>query len=107
VSIYFQINKKIPLFWNAGISVSELVSSNALQFNNTTGLYYKDNSLFNKTQIGVSTGLDIRLTTKQKRAVSIGPYLYYNITRISNESLYQDRHFNFVGLRSIIILGKK
>ena len=106
VTIYIQLNKKIPLFWNAGVSISELLSSNALQFNGATGLYYHDNSVFNKTQVGLSTGIEIQLA-KQKRQIFIGPSLHYNITKFSNTGIYLGEHFNFIGLHLRVIPGKK
>ena len=44
-------NKSLPLYWNAGISISQLISINALQFRSDRGIYYEDNSFFNKTTI--------------------------------------------------------
>ena len=46
-----------PVFWTGGITLSQLINSNALQFDPYTATYYKNNSLFNKTQIGLNTGL--------------------------------------------------
>src|SRR6185437_588135 len=57
VLVKFQLNngKTLPLYWQAGINISQLISSNALQFKSNPGAYYNDNSLFNKTQLGLST----------------------------------------------------
>lgn len=98
--------KNLPVFWQGGFIVSELFSSNALQFNPTTGLYYKDNSIFNKTQIGLSTALSVALFSKQKKSILIGPYFYYTASRLANEGLYNKKHFVFTGLRTEIIFGK-
>ena len=59
VTLKIQIGrgKNIPLFWQGGFVVSELISSNALQFNQISGLYYTNNSIFNKTQIGLNTSI--------------------------------------------------
>ena len=108
VGIKIQIvsSKKIKLNWNIGFSISQLIGSNALQFNNSTGLYYHDNSLLNKTQIGFNTGLDIVLFSKQKRSLLIGPYLNYGISKIASEG-YNKHHFVFTGLRFQYFFGKK
>ena len=76
--------KKMPLILNAGISVSQLIASNAVQFNNTSGIYYYDNSLFNKTQFGFSAGLYV---SNKKNSILIGPHIYYGTTKIASEGL--------------------
>lgn len=109
VSVKFQLNngRNIPLYWQAGINISQLISSNAVQFKPEGRLYYNDNSLFNKTQFGLSTGFSATLFSKQRTPVSIGPYFYYSPTRLANKGLYQDKHFSFIGIRAEILLHKK
>lgn len=97
--------KNIPLSWQAGIVLSELISTNALQFN-SAGYYYKDNSLFNKTQFGLNGALYLTLFSKHKTPLLIGPYLYYDATRMANEGLYNNKHIVFAGLRTEILFGK-
>jgi hypothetical protein len=108
VTLKIQIGrgKNIPLFWQGGLVVSELVSSNALQFNPVSGLYYTNNSIFNKTQIGLNTSISAALLSNQKNSVLIGPYFYYGASRLANEGLYNKKHFVFTGLRTEIIFGK-
>jgi hypothetical protein len=108
VLFQFKISsKKIPMFFSAGVSISNLISSNAVQFNNATRYYYHDNSLFTKTQFGFSTGLSAEFFSKQKRSILIGPYIYYGSGKIANESLYKNEHFSFIGLSSKILFKKK
>jgi hypothetical protein len=109
VSVNIQINKnqKLPVFWNAGIDFSELLSSNALQFKSNPGVYYSDNSIFNKTQIGLHTGLSFTLFSQQKMPVAFGPYIYYSATSISDKGLYGAKHFSFIGIQTEILFRKK
>jgi cytoskeletal protein RodZ len=109
VSIKIQIGKgkNIPLVWQGGFAVAELISSNALQINPYAGYYYyHDNSIFNKTQIGFNTGFFASLFSKQKTSVLIGPYFYYDASKIADEGLYNKKHFVFAGLHTEIIFGK-
>jgi tetrahydromethanopterin S-methyltransferase subunit G len=109
VSIKIQIGKgkNIPLVWQGGLAVAELISSNALQINSYNGYYYyRDNSIFNKTQIGFNTGFFASLFSKQKTSILIGPYFYYDASKIANEGLYSKKHFVFAGLRTEIIFSK-
>ncbi|MEO8960443.1 MAG: outer membrane beta-barrel protein [Ginsengibacter sp.] len=107
VTLQLGKSKTLPLYWQAGINISQLISSNALQFQDNSGLYYRDNSLFNKTQLGFHTGISITLFSKGAIPVSIGPYYYYGATKLSGKGLYQNKHFNFIGIRSEILFRRK
>ena len=96
-----------PLFWSGGITLSQLIKSNALQFDPYSGSYYKDNSLFNKTQFGFSTGLSTALLQNKKSTILLGPYFSYAASQLSSEGLYYKKHFVFIGLRTEIIFGEK
>lgn len=97
--------KNMPFFWEGGLVISELISSNALQFNQGSGYYYKDNSFFNKTQIGLNTAISVSLFSKQKNSLLIGPYFYYSASGLANKGLYNTKHFVFTGLRTEIMFG--
>ncbi len=93
----------MPLALNAGISISQLIATNALQFNNTSGIYYYDNSLFKKTQLGFSTGIYF---SNKSNTVLIGPHIYYGITKIASEGLYKNAHFTYLGIATKILFKK-
>ncbi len=108
VSLKVQLGKgKSPFYWQAGMSISGLISSNALQFNTVTEQYYKDHSLLSKTQIGLNTGLSASIFKIQNNPVITGPYFSYNTSPVAKEGLYNKQHFVFVGLRSEILFHKK
>jgi hypothetical protein len=99
-------NKNFPVYWQAGFTIGQFIGSNALQFNQVTGIYYQDNSIFNKTQLGLSTGLLTALGSKQKNPILFGPWVYYGASKIATEGMYNQKHFVFVSLRAEIKLGK-
>ncbi|MDQ2718438.1 MAG: PorT family protein [Bacteroidota bacterium] len=109
LSLKFQLgnSKSLPVFWNAGINISRLISSNALQFQNNSGVYYIDNSMFNKTQISFSTGFSAVFFNRVKYPISIGPYFYYSASQLANEGLYAKKHLSFAGISTEILLRKK
>ena len=98
--------KNVPFSWEVKIVLSQLISTNALQFNSSPGYYYKDNSIFNKTFLGFNTGLLATFFSKSRTPVSAGPYLYYSTSRIANEGFYDKKHFVFAGLQAKILLKK-
>ena len=100
-------SKAFPLFWSGGLTLSQLISTSALQFDPYTGRYYKDNSFFNKTQLGLSTGLSTALFQNQKTSILFGPYFYYAASQLADDGLYNKKHFVFFGLHTEILFGKK
>jgi len=109
ITINFRVNrnKNVPIFWNAGINISELISSNALQFQSNPGIYYKDNSLLHKTQFGLHTGFSVMLFAKEKMPLTIGPDFYYSPTNIANKGLYSKMHYSYIGIQANILFQKK
>lgn len=100
--------KKMPLYWHGGASLSSLFKSNALQYNPyAAGNYYKDNSLFNNMQLGINTGLSIQLFKLKSNPVTIGPYVYYALSALAKEGLYDRQHFLFTGLRTQLLFKRK
>jgi hypothetical protein len=107
VSYKMQISSnKFPIFWDLGISLSQLIGSNALQLDNVSVLYYRNNSLFNKSQIGFNTRLYADVMSKKKTSLLIGPALYYGATKVAAEGLYKNQHFTFIGLRTQLLFKK-
>ena len=107
ISLKVQLSsKKVPLYWDAGVLISQLISSNALQLNDASAAYSQNNSFFNKLQTGFSTGFSASLFSKRKTSVLIGPYIYYGSSKVAHEGLYKDQHFTFVSLRTQVSLKK-
>lgn len=100
-------NKKLPLSWDAGINLSELLTSNALQFKANPGVYYTDNSMLNKSQFGLHTGISATFFSSKKMLVSFGPYFYYSATSLADNGLYAGKHFSFFGIHTEILFKQK
>ena len=107
VSLKVQLaSKKMPLLWDGGVSLSQLVSSNALQFNTVYAGYEKNNSLFNKSQLGFNSGFSVGLFSAKASSLLIGPHIYYGTTKVAEEGLYKNQHFTFIELRSQLLFKK-
>ena len=98
VEIQSMIGKgnKLPFYWNAGITLSRLISVDALQFDRIQGRYFKDNSYFNNNTIAVSAGLSLAILKTQWL---IGPQFYYSLTPVAGKGLYDKTHYSFLGLQ--------
>lgn len=108
VGIKFQFfdHKKIKFYLSCGFAISEFISSNALQFNYSTGLYYRDNSLLKKTQLEFNACLDMEFFFGNKKSLLIGPYLNYGLSKIAADGYY-NHPFTFIGLRTQYFFTKK
>ena len=108
VSGHLQLNKgnRLPISWNAGVSLSYLVSTNMLHFDSRTGLYYKDNDLLNRLQAGMSTGFAVTLLNASRVSIQLGPQLQYHFTDLMKQKVSDDKHLFYFGLNSRVFLKK-
>ncbi len=98
--------KSKSLLLEAGVTFSQLISSNALQYDISRNKYYVDNQLFNKTIIGLSAALSVNLLDKNKPALLVGPQFYYSATPIATSGLYAKTHYSFIGIKLQKMLKK-
>ena len=102
----FKVHKRLPVYWNGGLALSYLVSTNALHFDSQTGVYYKDDGLFNKLQANLSTSVTISLFNNSRMPVHVGPQLQYGLTNLMKRDVSAAKHLFFVGLSSKVYLKK-
>ncbi|MEJ0080286.1 MAG: hypothetical protein WDM78_04850 [Puia sp.] len=83
VNLGFQINKSLknPIDWEAGISLAWLVSSNALQFDPYTNVYFENDQLFNRLQWNAVTDLMFGFPV-HGHTMQVGPQFQYAITSL-------------------------
>jgi hypothetical protein len=107
VSIVWKVNhsRKLPLFWENGLSLTYLVSTSSIYYNAKSGVFYKDQgSMANKTQLNLSTALLVGLPIKSMR-LQAGPQLQYGLTSLQHQSSV-GQHLFFGGIRIVLIPGK-
>lgn len=110
VSLEWSISnlQKRPIYLSAGLTLSKLINSSALQFNPSTGVYFQDNSLFNTTQVDLSIRFLFALNKRQPQSFLIGPDLSYSISRMATTALYSGRNYSYLGLhlKKSIVMSK-
>lgn len=108
LSMNLQLNRstRLPLYFNTGLSLSYLLSTNALHFDGSRGVYYKDNNVFNKLYFNVTTGFFVALFNKTKHPVQLGPQLQYGITNLMKKEISGGKHLVYFGLNSKLLLKK-
>jgi hypothetical protein len=106
--LQLQLNqsRKTPLFLEAGAILSQFVNSDALHFNSASGVYYKDNSLFNKTQFSVSSSFLVGFSSPHA-LFQLGPMLQYHFTDLLRNNQGYKEHLFFGGFKFILVPQKK
>ena len=94
ITLQFQLNNnnKTPFYWNNGLSIAQLLSTNGLHFDGNTKVYYEDDNLFRKTQLGFHTGLSVKLFAQSKRPLELGPQFNYQFTNLLKPDNADKRH---------------
>ena len=100
VELHTKVNKsrKTPITVNTGVSVSQLLKSNSLHFDGTTGVYYRNDKLLNQTQFAVKTGVSVGLLNKTTRPIVIGPSARYNVSKILQKDVSARKNFMSIGI---------
>jgi len=105
-SYQFATSKKLPLFINAGFSLTRIISSDALVYDSYNQAYYKNTNVFNKTQVTLTGGLHTNLSFIKHGTLEIGPQLQYGLTNIvKNNDAKQ--HLFFWGLNARYFIRNK
>ncbi len=94
ISLQLKLSKanRLPIYWNNGLSIGYLFSTNALHYDGSSGVYYKDNTLFKRTQVGFSTGFSLQLFSKTNYPLEIGPQFNYKLSKLLKSNNGDNRH---------------
>jgi hypothetical protein len=107
--VNWQINKGRrlpPVMLEGGVSISRLLSVDALHFEGIKGVYYEDKSLFNKTQFNFVTGLSVGLLQKSKHPLWIGPNLRYALNGLVKREVSTGQYMWSAGISVKMLLGR-
>lgn len=109
VMMHWQINKGLklpPIMLNGGLSLSQMISVDALHYEGTKGIYYKDDDLFNKTQFNFITGISVGLLQHTKHPVWIGPDLRYALSPLVKKEVSKGQYLWSTGITVKVLLGR-
>jgi|GEM_PF-1386451 len=102
-----QLNKstRMPIIWEAGLSLSYLLSSDALSYDPVSNIYYNSSRYMNKLQFNGITAVMVGLPVG-KSALQLGPQLQYGFTGLLKSGYGSPGHLIFYGLKISFIPGK-
>ncbi len=106
IGLEMKLGSRSHFVAEGGMVISRFIASNALHFD-PSGFYYKDNSLFNKTQLAFYGGIDYTFLLNKKTKLVIGPRLQYGASNTYKKSMYGSNHSLFAGIGANIFFNKK
>ncbi len=108
VTLNFQLNKskQRPVIWEAGLSLSYLLSTNALYYDPSHNVYFENDDLMNRTQLNGITAIMVGFPLG-KSTLQLGPELQYGFTGLLKNSSGNPGHLIYYGLKISFIPGKK
>ncbi len=97
---------RLPVYWDLGVSVSRLLATNALHYDDNTRVYFKDDNLFRKTQLNFHTGIPLQLVSAKRFGLQAGPQVQYGLNSLLKDKSAGGKHFFFAGLKANLEFGK-
>jgi hypothetical protein len=103
VAMQWQLNRGrvLPLFLRGGVTLSRLMSSNGLYYNDQSAVYFKDNSVIQPMQVSFTSGLIATLPLRGIR-IQTGPELQYGATTLLKGGA-GNGHLLYGGLRVTVM----
>ncbi len=94
ITLHVQLTKtkRTPFYWNSGLSIGRLLSTNALHYDGSTGFYYKDDNLFRRTQLAFHTGLSMKFFARSQYPLEMGPQFHYKLSNLLHSNNNDQRH---------------
>ena len=109
VMAHWQINKGRrlpPIVFDGGFSVARLTKVKALHYDGSKGIYFEDNSLFNKTQFNIITGISVGILQNTKHPMWIGPDLRYSFSGLVKKEASNGQYLWSTGITVKMLLGR-
>jgi len=100
LSAEWKVNRSLPLFVNAGITIQRLLSTNALAYNSDYQLYFRSKAALNSTQLFAEAGASYQLKINGL-LFNLGPQLQYGVSRLEKSG---NKHVYALGLKAGINL---
>jgi hypothetical protein len=105
ISADYKLNKRLPLYVQAGVKLEQLLSTNALFYNQQAGVYVKDEEMLVKTGVHLFSGFSYHFRSQKSFSFTIGPQIQYGITNLSKNK-GNNQHLYFAGISSQIFFKK-
>lgn len=105
VGLEFNLTKKLPLNIQTGVKFEQLLSSNALFYNQSAGVYVNDKQMLTKTTVNVFGGFSYHFRSQKAFSFAVGPKVQYSITNLSKNKS-NSQHLYFMGISTQMFFKK-
>lgn len=95
VQFDYRIINKLPVDLHLGLSLQQLVHTNALMYSANSNVYYHDSKAFNKTYLFSDVGLEYSFPLAKGFVLKAGPRVSYSHSKVIRAS---DRHLFSYGM---------
>ena len=101
-------NKTNPFVWSAGLTIGQMISTNAIMYDTAfNGIYYQNKKLLNKTQFSLSTGFSWTIANSKKAQWNLGPVVNVHLNRLVDNPFDKTGYVFFAGLRTAVLFNAK
>lgn len=98
------INKgRLKVYWENGLSFSQLLGSTMVHYDRNLPGYYRDNRRLNRNHIFFTTGLSIPVSKR----MLLNPFASYSFTSVLKSSDFLQANYTNFGIRFKFLLNKK
>ena len=109
--VYFQQDffaaKQVGFSYNLGFSLRQLLSSNALIYNQYNNIYFSKDELLRKTQFQFMTGLSLKINTGKSTSIYFGPQVSYSLSNSVKNDNNSSFHLVNYGLQAGFMFHRK
>jgi hypothetical protein len=102
--IPFRLFKAVSFRWQLGMGLDFLIATNGLHYDPVNGRLFENSSLFTKTQLYTSTGLDLAIG--KQPFLYIGPHWLYSFNTLSEQGI-NNKHLTRFAVQASFVLPKK
>lgn len=100
VGLQWRLSKRVPLLLSTTVSYGRLLSSNALTFDDASGVYYANKQNNRKSFVNTAVGLQYTVLNKTGWKLSAGPAVQYDL--LSLQKIGASQHLLFAGLKTAV-----
>jgi hypothetical protein len=96
VGIEFRPIKKLPLYLHSGLTIAQMIGSDAVVYDANNRIYYKADKAFNSTGVFYFSSINYTFYKNKTFSLNAGPYLQYGVTKLekfgaNKHHLYSNR----------------
>lgn len=91
-------NPRLPISWSAGLSYGRLLSTRALRYDRTSGIYFEQDDLYRKSRWALQTAVSVELFPGSAHPLELAPQFNYSFSNLLKDKSSGNQHLWSGGL---------